>query len=161
MKQLYKILLVVGIFFPVSSHIKAWEPSPWDIEVAPRPAFYPQNDRKRVSISFGKLSKVTIYTKPLCVACDQLKDYLKARNIKFEEANSLLSLSGAAGIILSSERPPITILDYSDGTTRRIVGFDEEILDGLLGEHRGDSFALDEPQNGSKSPPSKDSFDLR
>lgn len=161
MRKLYKYLLVSGIFFPVNAQIQAWEPSPWDIQVSPRPAFYPNDSKKRVSVSYGKLSKVTVYTKPLCAACDELKDYLKDKDIKFEEQNSLLSFSGAAGIILSTERPPITILDYSDGTTRRIVGFDQALLDGLLGEYRGDSFAIDEPRSNSKNTRPDDSFDLR
>jgi len=161
MRKLYKFLLGLGILFPVSAQIHAWEPSPWDIQVSPRPAFYPQDAKKKVSVSYGKLSKVTVYTKPLCVPCDELKDYLKNKNIKFEETNSLLTLSGAAGIVLSSERPPITTLDYSDGTTRRIVGFDEALLDSLLGEYRGDSFSLDEPKNNSINSRANDSFDLR
>ena len=118
----------------------------------------------------AKISKVTVYTKPFCGECDQAKEYLNAKGVKFEEVDSLLTLTGVMSITLSSERPPIAIIDYNDGTRRRVSGFDKDIYDTVLGAYRSGSAVSDFDISGGKpdvidssrdSNQTADSFDFR
>jgi hypothetical protein len=165
MAIIYKNLLVLLITACCSDLCLA-QNSAWDIQVSPEPSFYPsKRDKREVSVHYSKISKVSIFVKPFCTECEEAVGYLKDKRVPFEEVNSLVTLTGIASLTLSSERPPITIIDYSDGSRRRIIGFDRAIFDTVLGEYRSnqDSFAIgsDFDTTDSVSGNNSDSFDLR
>ena len=72
---------------------------------------------------------ITIYSTPTCVYCNTLKEYLKSKNIQFQdidvskdekELEKMVSISGQMGV------PVIDI----DGDV--VIGFDSETIDQLL-----------------------------
>ena len=73
---------------------------------------------------------IKIYTTPTCVYCNTLKEYLKGKNISFDEVDvsqnekeleKMVEISGQMGV------PVINI----DGNI--VIGFDREKVDELLG----------------------------
>ncbi|MBM7550734.1 glutaredoxin family protein [Peptoniphilus gorbachii] len=74
------------------------------------------------------MSKVTVYTSNTCPYCTMAKDYLKEREVDFEEKNvqtdkearSELMAMGYTGV-------PVICID-----DEQIVGFDKNRLDELL-----------------------------
>ncbi|MGO1580651.1 MAG: glutaredoxin family protein [Peptoniphilaceae bacterium] len=74
------------------------------------------------------MSKVVVYTSSTCPYCTMAKDYLKERNVEFEEKNvqtdsqarSELMAKGYTGV-------PVISIDNEE-----IVGFDKSKLDELL-----------------------------
>ncbi len=163
--QIFLVLAVVlaGLGSPAVSN--SLDPSPWDIQVTPRPSFYPEKNSREVSVHYTKISKVSLYTKPFCSECDNAKNYLKDKGVVFEEVDSLLTLTGVMSITLSSERPPIAIIDYDDGTRRRVSGFDKAIYDTVLGSYRSGGATSDFDISGSNREHSRPigdtSFDIR
>jgi hypothetical protein len=160
-KNLLLLLLIIS-----NADVSIAQNSAWDIQVSPKPSFFPNNrSRREVSVHYSKVSKVSIFVKPFCTECEEAIGYFRERTIPYEQVDSLVTLTGIASLTLSSERPPITIIDYSDGTRRRIVGFDKAIFDTVLGEYRSnqDSFAMgsDFDTNNKGSQNASDSFDLR
>jgi len=72
---------------------------------------------------------ITIYSTPTCVYCNTLKEYLKSKNIQFQdidvskdekELEKMVSISGQMGV------PVIDI----DGDV--VIGFDRQEIDKLL-----------------------------
>ncbi len=74
--------------------------------------------------------KITIYSTPTCHFCHMAKDYLKSKDIPFEDVNvagdvekqkELVAKSGQFGV-------PVIIID-----DKMIVGFDRPKVNQLLG----------------------------
>ncbi|MBL7159930.1 MAG: glutaredoxin family protein [Candidatus Aenigmarchaeota archaeon] len=77
--------------------------------------------------------KVIVYSTQTCPWCFRLKDWLKEREIEFEEkdvgedqdaANELLLTTGQMGV-------PVTVIE-KDGKETVVVGFDKEKLEEAL-----------------------------
>ena len=77
--------------------------------------------------------KVIVYSTQTCPWCFRLKDWLKEREIEFEEkdvgedqdaANELLLTTGQMGV-------PVTVIE-KDGKETVVVGFDKEKLEEIL-----------------------------
>jgi glutaredoxin 3 len=81
------------------------------------------------------MAKVTVYSTKTCPYCTMLKDYLKQKDIKYEDvllddqpqrAVELLHVCNSMGV-------PCTHIIKDDGSEERILGFDQERIDQALG----------------------------
>ena len=73
--------------------------------------------------------KVKIYSTPVCPYCSTLKEFLKERNIKFEDIDVSKDKSGRDDMIKKSGQMGVPVVDI-DGQI--IVGFDKEKICELL-----------------------------
>jgi glutaredoxin len=81
------------------------------------------------------MAHVTVYSTTTCKYCKQVKEYLTAHNIPYEEVlldetperiQELLDISGQRGV-------PVTKIVKDDGTAVGVLGWDEEQLAAQLG----------------------------
>ncbi|PIY69437.1 NrdH-redoxin [Candidatus Roizmanbacteria bacterium CG_4_10_14_0_8_um_filter_39_9] len=81
------------------------------------------------------MAKITIYSTTTCPYCIMLKNYLKSKNIGYEEV--LLDKNpeqGQASIdTCGSMGVPCTHIVKDDGAAISILGFDKEKIDTALG----------------------------
>jgi glutaredoxin len=79
--------------------------------------------------------KITIYSTATCGFCKMLKSYLSSKNIKYDVkmadedqkiARELYEKSGQLGV-------PFTIIENSDGSEEKVLGFDRPKFDSILG----------------------------
>mgnify|MGYP000340490489 CR=1 FL=1 len=171
------ILLVLLSFLPISLMGEPYDPPPWEsVEVIPKPP--PKHKKSRsneVTVEYSRIQKITVYVKSFCSDCDKVIALLNEKGVKYDKQYSFLTLTGIPGVILSNERPPIVIVEYTDGTRRKIVGFDESILNAIFEPSetsRSDDFSLSDfdlrgtntnsrTNSGTDKNPKEDSFDLR
>lgn len=73
--------------------------------------------------------EVIIYTTPTCSWCQATKDYLRAREIDFEEVDVSADPDRAREMVEKSGQYGVPVLEI-DGET--IVGFDRARIDELL-----------------------------
>lgn len=74
------------------------------------------------------MEKVTVYTSNTCPYCTMAKDYLKDRNIAFEEKN-VQTDSVARQELMSKGYTGVPVIVIGE---EEIVGFDKKRLDALL-----------------------------
>lgn len=74
------------------------------------------------------MEKVTVYTSNTCPYCTMAKDYLKDRNIAFEEKN-VQTDSAARQELMSKGYTGVPVIVIGE---EEIVGFDKKRLDALL-----------------------------
>ncbi len=72
---------------------------------------------------------IIVYSTPTCPYCVMAKDYLKEKNIPFEDVDVSGDPAKAREMIQKSGQRGVPVLDV-DGTI--IVGFDKNHLDTLL-----------------------------
>ncbi len=81
------------------------------------------------------MAKILVYTTTTCPFCKMQKDYFNSKNIAFSEilvdenpseAQKMIELSGQLGV-------PFTVITKDDGTIEKILGFDKERLNSILG----------------------------
>lgn len=81
------------------------------------------------------MAKVTIYTTKTCPFCLMEKDYLKEKQVEYEEiyvdekpeeAIKMVEISGQMGV-------PFTVIDRENGTRITILGFDRPRIAEALG----------------------------
>lgn len=81
------------------------------------------------------MPKVKIYSTRTCPYCHMLKEYLKSKDVKFEEslidtdieeAKKSMDTCGSMGV-------PCTHITLDDGTEEQILGFDRAKIDKVLG----------------------------
>lgn len=80
--------------------------------------------------------KVIIYTTTTCPYCSMLKNYLKEKNVSYEEKfvdqddkarDEMTALSdGFLGV-------PYTVFTKDDGGIEKVIGFDKAKIDSILG----------------------------
>ena len=146
--------------------VAQYEPPPWEsVEVIPKAPKKNISNSDKVTVEYSGIDKVTVYVKSFCRKCDAVVSFLKERNIRFDKVYSYLTLTGIPGLILGDEEPPITVVEYSNGTSRKIVGYDDLILGSIFSSQtsgNGNDFGLSEfDLRGTKDLNRKDSFDLR
>ena len=74
--------------------------------------------------------EVTVYTSPTCSWCEAVKDYLRAREIDFEEVDVSEDSDRAQELVEKSGQYGVPVVDI-DG--EMVVGFDRPRIDALLG----------------------------
>lgn len=81
------------------------------------------------------MPKITIFTTTTCAYCHMLKEYLKGKNIAYEEKlvdtdpngpKELIDTCGSMGV-------PCTHITLEDGREEKILGFDRLKIDEMLG----------------------------
>ncbi|NIA03475.1 MAG: NrdH-redoxin [Nitrospirae bacterium] len=73
---------------------------------------------------------VTIYTTPSCSWCQATKEYLRAREIDFEEVDVAADMHRAMEMVEKSGQQGVPVVDIDGEIT---VGFDRSRIDALLG----------------------------
>jgi len=73
--------------------------------------------------------EVTIYTSSTCSWCEAVKDYLRAREIDFEEVDVSEDVDRAQELVERSGQYGVPVVDI-DG--EMVVGFDRPRIDALL-----------------------------
>lgn len=81
------------------------------------------------------MAKVKIFSTRTCPYCHMLKQYLKSKNVAFEEVLIDTDLEGAKESMdtCGSMGVPCTHIELDDGTEARILGFDKPKIDQALG----------------------------
>ncbi|MDP4180412.1 MAG: glutaredoxin domain-containing protein [Bacillota bacterium] len=72
---------------------------------------------------------ITVYSTPTCPWCTRVKDYLKYKEINFNEVNVASDRDGAMEMIRKSGQRGVPVVDI-DGTI--IVGFDQAAIDNAI-----------------------------
>lgn len=81
------------------------------------------------------MAKVKVYSTTTCPYCKMLKEYLKEKNISYEDVlvdqqpDQMQSFVDTCG----SMSVPCTHITKDDGTEMKILGFDKEKIDRALG----------------------------
>ncbi|MFA4931169.1 MAG: glutaredoxin family protein [Patescibacteria group bacterium] len=80
------------------------------------------------------VTKITIYTSPTCVHCDQLKTWLDDKEIEYDEKNVLIDEAARVFIVQKSQQlgVPVTIIQH-DQEESMVIGFNPEKLGKELG----------------------------
>ncbi len=73
--------------------------------------------------------KIIVYSTDICPYCRMVKDYLKERNIKFEEVNVGKDHKAAMEMVKKSGQTGVPVIEI-DG--KIIIGFDREAIDKAL-----------------------------
>ena len=81
-----------------------------------------------------KITKVTVYSTPVCPYCDMLKDFLRTRNIKFEEEDVSRDKAKAQEMIKKSKQLGVPVMILKRGKKEEVViGFNREKLRSIFG----------------------------
>lgn len=78
---------------------------------------------------------VKIFSTTTCPYCKMVKDYLKSKNVSFEEKlvdsdeKAREEMAQVSGGFLGV---PFTVISKDDGTSETVLGFDKGKLDSLL-----------------------------
>jgi glutaredoxin-like YruB-family protein len=75
-------------------------------------------------------SKIKIYTLPTCGYCLQLKEYLKSKNLEFEEIDVLANEQMAKEMVEKSGQTSCPVLEYNG---QLVVGYRKQVLDKFFG----------------------------
>lgn len=81
------------------------------------------------------MPKITIYSTKTCPYCHMLKNYLKSKNIGYEDVllDEHPERAAEAIHICNSMGVPCTHITLDDGTEEKILGFDKARIDSALG----------------------------
>ena len=74
---------------------------------------------------------VKVYSTNSCPWCDKAKQYLKSKNVEFEDLNVLTDMVAREDMLKKSKQMGVPVLDIN-GTI--IVGFDKNAIDKALNE---------------------------
>ena len=75
------------------------------------------------------MPKVKVYSTPTCPWCKKAKDFLKGKNIEFEDINVAENQEAAKEMVDKSGQMGVPVIEI-DGEI--VVGFDKEKLESLL-----------------------------
>lgn len=76
------------------------------------------------------MKKVTVYTSSTCPYCSMTKDYLKQKNIEFEEKN-VQTDAEARNDLMAKGHTGVPVIMIGE---EEVVGFDRARIDQLLAE---------------------------
>lgn len=147
--MLYKIIIAfLLLFFLPIINLYAEEPgyekAPWEVEVNPGS---PKKKSEYHGSTPGEITtttvvNVTVYIENFCDECKKVTEFLRNRNVNFNESYFDFNIGTIFGT--ATGRAPLTRIDYSDGTYRQIRGADFVILNALF------------PLANSNNPPPQD-----
>lgn len=105
--------------------------APWEkVQVVSR-ANSESQDSEEVSVIYNNISRVILFVSSFCSECEQVSEYLKKNGVNFQEEYVIAGTRSLLGLV-REEQTPTTKIIYRDGTSRRVIGFDEKILDTLF-----------------------------
>lgn len=73
--------------------------------------------------------KVIVYSTPTWPWCHKVKDYLKSKNIAFQDVDVSSDHSAAMEMIDKSHQRGVPVIDINGSL---VIGFDKEAIDHLL-----------------------------
>ena len=80
------------------------------------------------------MTKVTIYTTPICAYCKAAKQYFADHNIEYTEVDVAADQAAARMIVAKSGQMGVPIISIEkDGQEELVIGFDQPKLARLLG----------------------------
>jgi glutaredoxin 3 len=81
------------------------------------------------------VSKIRLYTTATCAYCRAEKAWLMAHNLEFEEIHADLDPNAAQELYQQSGQlgVPFTVISKDDGSTEKVLGFDQARLSHALG----------------------------
>lgn len=79
------------------------------------------------------MDKIRIFSQPTCPACNELKEYLKSKDVEFEDYN-ILADDKALEEMLHVHKVRVTPLTVIGD--RKIIGFDIEKIDEALADNK-------------------------
>ena len=82
-----------------------------------------------IIISNKKMPQVKIYSTPTCPYCVTLKEFLKEKNIEFEDVNVAQDAQAREEMIQKSNQMGVPVVDI-DGEI--VIGFDRQKISKLL-----------------------------
>lgn len=75
---------------------------------------------------------ITVYSTPTCPWCVKVKDYLKQKNVSFQDINVAQDRAAAMEMIRKSGQRGVPVLDINGNI---IIGFDQSNIDRLIAGH--------------------------
>lgn len=75
------------------------------------------------------MAKIKVYSTKQCFWCIKLKDFLKQKNIEFEEHDVSSDRAAAKEMIVKSGQKGVPVIDING---KIIVGFDKEAIEAEL-----------------------------
>ena len=82
-----------------------------------------------IIISNKKMPQIKIYSTPTCPYCVTLKEFLKEKNIEFEDVNVAQDAQAREEMIQKSNQMGVPVVDI-DGEI--VIGFDRQKISKLL-----------------------------
>ena len=81
------------------------------------------------------MPKIIIYSTATCAYCKMLKSYLQSKDIAYDEKHADLDQSIAQELFDTSGQLGLTftVIEKEDGTEEKILGFDKNKIDLVLG----------------------------
>jgi glutaredoxin-like YruB-family protein len=76
---------------------------------------------------------VSVYSTPSCVHCTRLKEYLRERQVQYQDIDVSRDERKAAEMVHKSRQQGVPVTDFH-GTI--VVGFDRDKIDRLISRHR-------------------------
>jgi len=76
------------------------------------------------------MSDVIVYSTPSCPYCKMAKEYLKSKNIEFEDVDVSANMERAMEMIRKSGQQGVPVLDIKG---KIIIGFNKPEIDATLG----------------------------
>jgi len=73
--------------------------------------------------------KIKVYSTPMCTWCHKLKEYLKEKNIEFEDIDVSKDQEAAQEMVKKSKQMSVPVIEI-DGEI--VAGFDKEKINKLL-----------------------------
>jgi len=74
-------------------------------------------------------AKITVYSTPTCPYCKMAKEFLKSKNVQFEDVDVGKDSNAAREMIKKSGQMGVPVLDING---RIIVGFEKNAIEGAL-----------------------------
>jgi glutaredoxin 3 len=78
-------------------------------------------------------TKVKIYSAPWCVYCRMAKEYLKSKNVEYDEVDVDANPQAARELVQKTGQAGIPVLEIGDQT---ILGFDRIRIDSVLNQYK-------------------------
>jgi glutaredoxin-like YruB-family protein len=91
------------------------------------------SDKRKKASGRRAMTNIEIYSQPTCPACNELKEYLKNKGIRFED-HDIISDYKALEEMLHVHKVRVTPLIVIGG--KKLVGFDVEELEKALAENK-------------------------
>jgi len=76
------------------------------------------------------MSDIIVYSTPSCPYCQMAKEYLKSKNIEFEDVDVSANMERAMEMIRKSGQQGVPVLDIKG---KIIIGFNKPEIDATLG----------------------------
>jgi glutaredoxin 3 len=81
----------------------------------------------------SKKTKVKVYSAPWCVYCRMAKEYLKSKNVAFDEVDVDANHQAAMELVQKTGQAGIPVLEIGDQT---ILGFNRPQIDLALNQYK-------------------------